>query len=86
MVDLKKKKHVGFNKPCGGDTLLQVDGADYSVKELRDKALKILAAEDSPCEDGCKVNAVDIYVKPEDGKCYYVAHTTRGDVEGAFEL
>ena len=87
-VDLtkKKKKKVGFNKPVGGDATFQLGGADYSAKALKDKALKILASEDGPAEDGCKVNSVDLYVKPEDGKCYFVAHTSRGDCSGDFGI
>ena len=86
MVDLKKKKKVGWNKPLGWNETLQIGEAEYSVKSLREKAMAALAADDSPIEDGCKVNSVDLYVKPEDGKCYYVAHTTRGDVSGDFDL
>lgn len=86
MVDLHKKKKVGFNKPLGWGETLQVGGKDYSVKTLREKAMEHMCSDGSAVENGCKVNSVDLYVKPEDGKCYYVAHTTRGDASGEFEL
>lgn len=86
MVDLNKKKKVGFNKPLGWNEVLQVGGTEYSVKALREQAMADMCSEESAVESGCKVNAIDLYVKPEDGKCYYVAHTTRGDVEGSISL
>lgn len=86
MVDLHKKKKVGFNKPLGWNETVQANGKEYPVKTLREKAMADMCSDGSAVEDGCKVNSIDLYVKPEDGKCYYVAHTTRGDCSGEFDI
>ena len=81
---IKLAKKAGFNKPLGGDTLVQVNGMELSMKEMRDKA--IASATDHPDLGGIKVSSLEVYVKPEEGKVYWVARHNKGEVSGSTEI
>lgn len=78
-IDLKKKP--GFNKPLGGDVVFQQGGAEYAAKALREKAAA--AVMDNPEAAGLKINAMDVYAKPEEGMLYYVARYKGGEISGS---
>lgn len=82
MVKLDKKP--GFNKPLGGDVTFQACGKELTAKAMRDLAVK--AVSGNPEAQGLKINAVDVYVKPEEGALYYVARHGKGEVSGRVDL
>ena len=59
---IKLAKKAGFNKPLGGDTLVQVNGMELSMKEMRDKA--IASATDHPDLGGIKVSSLEVGFEP----------------------
>lgn len=81
-IDLNKKP--SFSKPLGGDSVVQADGMELSMKSLKDRAVK--AVTDDPAAAGLRINSVDIYVKPSENACYYVAKHSHGEVTGSFPL
>ncbi len=83
----KKEKTVGFNKPLGGDTVVQLSGGyEFSVKAAREKCMAVLEQDEFLKENKAKVNSVDVYLKPEEGKAYYVAKTSAGEATGCVDL
>lgn len=83
-MSVKLDKKPSFNKPLGGDVVLQAGGTELSMKALRDRASA--AVSDNPDATGLKINAIDVYVKPEENACYYVAKHSHGEVTGSFQL
>lgn len=81
-IELNKKP--GFNKPLGGDAVVQLDGLELSAKGL--KAMAVKAVEENPEAVGLKINAIDVYAKPAEGMGYYVARYNKGKVKGSFPL
>ncbi len=81
-VDIKKKP--SFNKPLGGGVTFQVNGRELPAKDLMDRARE--AVSDNPEAEGLKINAIDVYVKPEENMIYYVARHGKGEVKGSFIL
>lgn len=87
MSSKKKETGVGFNKPLGGDCVLQIPGmSDMSIKAIREKCAAALGSDPALCEAKARVNAIDVYVKPDEGKAYYVAKTSIGESTGSVDL
>lgn len=83
----KKERRIGVNNPLGGDSVLQIEGlSDISVKSVRAKCLDALESDEALCAANARVNAIDVYVKPAEGKAYYVARTSAGEVAGSIDL
>lgn len=81
-IDLTKK--AGFSKPLKGDTAVQVNGVELFMSDMREKA--IASATDHPDLAGIKVTKLDVYVKPEERKVYWVAHHNKGEVSGSADI
>lgn len=83
----KKTNTVGFNKPLGGDAVVQLPGGqEFSVKAVREKCMKAVSEDPELQEAKAKVNSMDVYLKPEEGKAYYVAKTADGEATGCVDL
>ena len=83
----KDKKKVSVNKPLGGDTYLEFDGGKYASKDVRAKcldAIEGIAAERDL--SGVKVHSLDVYVLAAEGKAYFVAGTSAGEINGEVPL
>lgn len=58
---------------------LEVNANQYDMDKVMDKAVK-----DYKKSNKDELKSIDLYVKPEDGKAYYVANG--GKVKGSVEL
>ena len=85
-ISLKKNPVVGFNKPMGLSLTIQHGGGECTLDELKARAMDALRNDGNLLATGAKVTSIALYAKPEDGKCYYVAQTTRGEASGAVDL
>lgn len=78
------KKPVAPKKAVvGGGTYLQIGDGELDCAALRAKALQ---DAESRLATGTKLTGLDVYIKPEDGKAYYVAKSKDGEAEGSVDL
>jgi hypothetical protein len=56
---------------------VQMGGAEYSVKETEGKVKEKVKEKGILMK---KVRDIDIYMKPEESRAYYVAHSEEGDI------
>lgn len=62
------KKNISF--------AVQVGGVEYDVKKTEEKVKEKIKEKGILMK---KVEKIDVYMKPEENKAYYVAHGTDGD-------
>jgi hypothetical protein len=75
-----KKPAARTRKPAVKKTIsIQYAGKDYTTEALADRAKEIYAADES----AAPVKTLDLYVKPEENKVYFVIN---GDVTGSFDI
>lgn len=56
---------------------VQVGGVEYDVKKTEEKVKEKIKEKGILMK---KVEKIDVYMKPEESKAYYVVHSTDGDV------
>lgn len=61
------------NKSFGVRTVLQFSGREFNLDDLQKRVLDNWACYGNEAKD---LDSLDIYVKPEDEKVYYVANQT----------
>lgn len=75
------RKKVSVTRWPSGDVHLQMDGRDIAMKGLREAVLDDM---ESRATGNVKVESLDVYLKPEDGRAYYAAN--EGSVSGSVSL
>lgn len=72
---------VGSSDTNSQETIiLQVGSSEWDISSCKERVLESLSSGE---KKAVKVKALQIYIKPEDGKIYYVAN---GDQTGSIDL
>ena len=79
----RRKRKVAVTRWPSGDVHFQMGGRDIPMKDLRES---VLADMESRATSSMKVDALDVYVKPEDGRAYYTADGPTGGMSGSVAL
>lgn len=82
-IDGARRRKVAVTRWPEGDTYFQLGNKDVGMKALRTSVLDDLEAN---TESMLRIDALDVYVKPSDGRAYYVAQGPSGQVSGSVAL
>ena len=76
--DVEEKKPARRKKAVSAVVYVQYAGSEYVVSGLSEK---VTAAYEAEGNKASAIKTLEIYVKPEEGKAYYVVN---GDAEGKY--
>ena len=82
-VNGKNKKMVSVTRWPAGDVHFQMDGRDVCMKDLR---AAVLADMEGSVSSPTKIDTLDVYVKPADGRAYYAATGPDAELSGSVAL
>jgi len=80
---MAKKKMVVVARGAEDNTYVQHDGKESSMADVR---AAVLADIESRVAEPVKIEALNVYVKPSEGKAYYAANGSAGEISGSVDL
>lgn len=80
---MAKKKMVSVTRWPEGDTYVQFGGREAAMKDMK---AAVLADIEAKASEPVKIESLNMYVKPEEGRTYYSANGPTGEISGSVAL